>query len=74
MKKYIRICKMIRQKLIGAAIMAAAIPLTYIMNGDVTIPIGCAVLGFLVIIQKKLFSEITAEMIKKEIKENEDLD
>ena len=72
MKKYVRICKMIRQKLIGFAIMSAAVPLSYIMDGNLTLPIAVAVAGFILVIQKKLLSEITAEMVKKEIKENEE--
>ena len=72
MKKYIRTCKMIRQKIIGFAIMSAAVPLSYIMDGDLTLPIAVVVAGFILVVQKKLLSEITAELAKKEIKENEE--
>lgn len=70
MKK--RTLKLIRQKIIGIAVMISSIPMLYITR-EIMISILLIGIGFWFLVQKKLLSEITAEMAKKEIEDEEDL-
>jgi hypothetical protein len=64
--------QIIKQKLIGLLVMFSGVPLTRIMEGDITIPLFVVVFGFWLLINNKTFEEITAEMTKKELEEMKD--
>lgn len=68
MKK--RNLKLIKQKLIGVGIMASAVPVFHILNGELMWPLLLIGLGFWVLVQKKLLSEIAMDMAKKENEED----
>ena len=69
MKK--RTLKLIRQKIIGIAVMISSIPMLYITR-EMMISILLIGIGFWLLVQKKLLSEIAMEMAKKEIQKNEE--